>query len=181
MQPPVIFVSMVISALLVFIVQKPRISSAITRRRCKRLLWVGSHFLPFKTLPHQLPLWVGSSYGQLQEAKFRYPPESGYTIGVIFSETYSCFRPGVAIRPMQKPQLFLTGTTARGTSLYLSCLMLAGCSLSYSVLVKRHVRSTRPVEAAGQNELKRLVRWMTDHFPSDSQLPLTPRKLQSTW
>ena len=53
--------------------------------------------LPFKTLPPQRPLWVGSGYWQQHEVKFRYPPESGYTIGVIFSETYICFRPQASL------------------------------------------------------------------------------------
>ncbi len=35
--------------------------------------------LPFKTLPHQRPLRVESSYRQLREVKFRFSPESGHT------------------------------------------------------------------------------------------------------
>ena len=45
----------------------------------------------------QWRLWVGSCHWQPQAVKFRYPPESGYTIGIIFSEAYSCFRPKAAI------------------------------------------------------------------------------------
>ncbi len=37
-------------------------------------------------------------YWQLQEVKFRFSPESGYTIGLILSETYSCFRPEVVVQ-----------------------------------------------------------------------------------
>ena len=38
-------------------------------------------------------LRVESSYTHKQRAKFRFTPQSGYTIGLILSETYSCFRP----------------------------------------------------------------------------------------
>ncbi len=42
-------------------------------------------------------LWVGSSYRQLQEAKFRYPPESSPSSSVIFSNAYSSNRPKAEI------------------------------------------------------------------------------------
>jgi hypothetical protein len=37
-------------------------------------------------------LWVESSYRQLQEVKFRFRPQSSYTLGVDFNDVYSSKR-----------------------------------------------------------------------------------------
>jgi hypothetical protein len=49
----------------------------------------------------------GSSYWQPQAVKFRYPPESGYTIGLIFSAADSCKRPVAALQELRFGMLIL--------------------------------------------------------------------------
>ncbi len=59
------------------------------------------HKQPVSSLALQWLQWVGSGYRQLQEANFRFCPQSGYTIGVIFSDAYSSKRPKAVICILQ--------------------------------------------------------------------------------
>ena len=45
----------------------------------------------------EVPEWVGSGYKHEQMVKFRFTPQSGYTIGLIFNSAYSCLRPGAVL------------------------------------------------------------------------------------
>ncbi len=47
--------------------------------------------LSVSSLPREWLLWVGSGYCQLQEAKFRFTPQSGYSADAICNATNSSF------------------------------------------------------------------------------------------
>ncbi len=49
--------------------------------------------LPFKTLPHQLPLRVGSSYSLLSDLNFRFWAQSSYSTAANFRVVEYRFRP----------------------------------------------------------------------------------------
>ena len=52
------------------------------------------------------PLWVESCYRQFSWANGCFRPQSGYTIGLILSETYSCFRPKADLQIIGSDSIF---------------------------------------------------------------------------
>jgi len=78
-----------------------QVPSARVRRRMSAL----GHLRPLIILPCQRPLRVGSGYRQFSRANGCFRPQSGYTIGMIFSVAYSCFRPKAAVREIRKTPL----------------------------------------------------------------------------